>query len=69
MISREDNPGCYDILDAFAEKTGLAALINTSFTRHEEPIVCSPHDAIQAWRESQLDALALGPFLVLREEP
>jgi carbamoyltransferase len=67
VLAPADNPGLYAILDAFAEKTGLPALVNTSFNRHEEPIVCSPHDAISAWRESQLDALVLGPFLVLRD--
>ncbi|MEE2750084.1 MAG: carbamoyltransferase C-terminal domain-containing protein [Myxococcota bacterium] len=68
VLSASDNADYYALLDAFAQRTGLPALINTSFNRHEEPIVCSPHDAISAWKESQLDALILGPFLVLREE-
>ena len=67
VLAPDDNPGLYAILDAFAEKTGLPALVNTSFNRHEEPIVCSPNDAIRAWRESELDALILGPFLVERD--
>ena len=31
---------------------------------HEEPIVCTPEDAIRAFREGRLDALSMGPFLV-----
>ncbi len=66
VVHREDSPGYHRIIRLFAEKTGLPAIINTSFNRHEEPIVCSPFDAIRAWRESDLDALAIGPYLVTR---
>jgi carbamoyltransferase len=31
---------------------------------HEEPIVCSPDDAITAFLQSELDYLAIGNFLV-----
>jgi len=68
IVHREDNPGFYRIIELFKERTGLPAVINTSFNMHEEPIVCSPYDAIRAWRESELDALAIGPFLVTRED-
>jgi carbamoyltransferase len=67
VLRREDNPDFYRILEEFCSATGLPALINTSFNRHEEPIVCSPHNAIRSWRESELDALAIGPYLVLRD--
>jgi carbamoyltransferase len=33
---------------------------------HEEPIVCSPQDAIRAFLLGSLDALVLGPFLAAR---
>jgi predicted NodU family carbamoyl transferase len=39
-------------------------LINTSFNRHEEPIIRAPEEAIVAFRQSNLDLLILGPFLV-----
>jgi carbamoyltransferase len=41
-------------------------LLNTSFNLHEEPIVCTPADAVRAWAEGRLDALWMGPFLVSR---
>lgn len=66
VIRREDNPDYYDILHAYHAKTGISAVINTSFNMHEEPIVCSADDAIRAWQQAELDALVLGPFLVKR---
>jgi carbamoyltransferase len=39
-------------------------VINTSFNMHEEPIVCSPDDAIRAFLQGNLDVLAIGDFLV-----
>jgi len=64
VIRREDNADYYDILDAYHAKTGVAAIINTSFNMHEEPIVCTAGDAIRAWQQAGLDALILGPFLI-----
>ncbi|MDX8390504.1 MAG: carbamoyltransferase N-terminal domain-containing protein [Mariprofundaceae bacterium] len=68
VIRRQDNLGYYDIIAAFHEKTGVPSVINTSFNMHEEPIVCSADDAIRAFLDAELDALILGPFLVLRGE-
>ena len=39
-------------------------MINTSFNIHEEPIVCTPADAIRAFKMGHLDYLAIGSFLV-----
>ena len=64
VLHRHLNPDYYDILDEYHKLTGLSLLINTSFNRHEEPIVCSPQEALSAFVQSQLDVLALGPFLI-----
>jgi len=64
LLRREVNPGYYDILAAYEELSGIPCLINTSFNMHEEPIVCSPTDAVRAFLAGQLDVLAMGPFLV-----
>jgi carbamoyltransferase len=64
IISREQEPFYYDILQRYFEKTGIPSLINTSFNMHEEPIVCSPADAVKAIQSGQMDSLAIGPFLV-----
>jgi len=57
------NPGMYNILKEYHEITGVPLLVNTSFNMHEEPIVCSPEDAVRAFLSSRLDYLAIGPFL------
>ena len=45
---------------------GVAAVLNTSFNIHGEPLVCSPAEAIDVFQRSGADALAIGPFLVSR---
>ena len=64
LVKREINPGYYKIIDEFRKLTGIPTLINTSFNMHEEPIVCTPNDAIRAFKNGHLDYLAIGPFLV-----
>mgnify|MGYP000217847619 CR=1 FL=1 len=54
------------VLGAFEARTGLPALLNTSFNEHRAPIVCTAQDAFDAWRRTGLDALVLGDRLLLR---
>lgn len=68
VLRREDNPEVYAILEAFHARTGVAALINTSFNMHEEPIVCSASDAVRAWQLGHLDALICGNLLCTGEK-
>jgi carbamoyltransferase len=60
LVSARDNPAYYAILREFQRLTGLSSLVNTSFNIHEEPIVCTPEDAVRAFRIGHLDVLALG---------
>ena len=64
----EDNPGYFAILQRFYERTGTPTLINTSYNMHGEPIVCTPDDAIRAFKASGLDHLIVGPFWVSQAE-
>ena len=64
LIDRETNPSYYRIVDEYRKITGLPSVINTSFNMHEEPIVCSPGDALRAFLDSGLDVLALDNFLL-----
>jgi carbamoyltransferase len=68
IVRPEENPEYYSILSAFARRTGVGTVINTSFNMHEEPIVATAADAVKGWRDANLDALVLGPFLVLRDQ-
>ncbi|HEX2228881.1 MAG TPA: carbamoyltransferase C-terminal domain-containing protein [Candidatus Binatia bacterium] len=69
LVRKEDNPGYYRILEKFHKLTRLTSLINTSFNMHEEPIVCTPADAIRAFEQGHLDYLALGNFLLKQAHP
>lgn len=66
LIERSQNPSYYSILENFYKLTGNPTLINTSFNMHEEPIVCSPEDAVRAFLDAELPYLAIGHFLVKR---
>ena len=45
-------------------RSGLGALLNTSFNIHSEPLVCSPTEALRVHDVSGADALAIGSFLI-----
>ena len=66
LLRREVNPLYYDILLAFERRTGVPVLVNTSFNMHEEPIVCSPADALRAFGEGAVDALIMERYVVER---
>ena len=58
-VSRQSEPYIYEILRAYQRKTGLPICINTSFNRHDEPIVCYPEDAIQEFLRGGVDVLVM----------
>jgi carbamoyltransferase len=64
LVSEKGSPGFYRILTEYNKLTGIPTLINTSFNMHEEPIVCTPDDAIRAFLQGNLDYLAIGNFVV-----
>ena len=68
LIRREKHPVYYDIVAQYHKLSGIPCLINTSFNMHEEPIVCTPQDAIRAFLDGRLDILSMGPYLVRARE-
>ena len=63
LVTADSNPSFHKVLNAFQRRTGVSTLINTSFNMHEEPIVCTPYDAVRAFKLGALGVLALGPFI------
>ncbi|MFC5998831.1 carbamoyltransferase [Quadrisphaera sp. GCM10027208] len=55
-------------IEAFAARTGLPVLINTSLNTAGRPMVDDPRDALELFGSAPVDALVLGPHLVLRAE-
>ena len=64
-VTREENPLYYDLISAFHRKTGIPVILNTSFNENE-PIVCTPEEAIDCFQRTRMDVLAIGPYLVTK---
>ena len=60
IIRRDVNPLYHDIVVAFERRTGIPALINTSFNVHEEPIVNRPAECVRALIDRRIDFVATG---------
>ncbi len=56
----------YDLLKCMKNKIGIGVVLNTSFNRADEPIVCTPVDAIRTFVSTDLDALVIGQHIVLK---
>jgi carbamoyltransferase len=66
-VSEKTNPRFHKLLKTFDEKHGSAVLVNTSFNVRGEPIVCAPQDAYLCFMRTDMDALVLGNFILLKE--
>ena len=64
LVTPTSNPSFHHIISEYHRLTGIPSVINTSFNMHEEPIVCTPDDAIRAFLQGNLEYLAIGNFLV-----
>ena len=69
LIDEETNKDYYNILKEYQKLSGLGSIINTSFNMHEEPIVCTPADAIRAFQLGHLEYLAISNFIVSAPDP
>jgi len=65
-VTREANPRYYQLISDFAVLTGVPVILNTSFNENE-PIVCTPQEAIDCFRKTRMDVLYLGNYAVRRE--
>jgi carbamoyltransferase len=64
-VSQKTNPLYWQLIDAFRQLTGVPIVLNTSFNENE-PIVCTPDEAIDCFLRTHMDVLAIGSFLVER---
>jgi carbamoyltransferase len=55
-------------MKVFERKTGCPVIINTSFNVRGEPIVCTAQDAHRCFLATNMDALVLEDFLLLKDE-
>jgi carbamoyltransferase len=65
-VEKEANPGFWRLLHKFGESAPAPILVNTSFNLFGEPLVTDPRSAVRSFYCAGVDALALGPFLVVK---
>ena len=68
-IRRDQNAPYYDVVSAFGRRTGVPVLVNTSFNIRGEPVVNTVAEALRCYFTTDMDALALGPFLLVKAGP
>jgi carbamoyltransferase len=64
-VSEAANGRYYRLIRAFAQRTGVPMVLNTSFNENE-PIVCTPGQALDCFLRTRMDVLVLGPVVIRR---
>lgn len=64
-VDRVANPRYWRLIKAFESITGVPVVLNTSFNENE-PIVCTPTEAVDCFLRTKMDLLVLGNFLIER---
>ncbi len=62
-VTASAQPEFHALISAFRRLTGVGAVLNTSFNVGQEPIVCTPRDALMTFYSSQMDALVMGRWI------
>jgi len=62
-VTRELNQRFYDLIQCFYQLSGVPIVLNTSFNENE-PVVCTPRDAIDCFLNTRIDVLFIGNFVV-----
>ena len=57
------NPRYHELIRTFGEKSGTPVVLNTSFNDNE-PIVCTPDEALNCFERTHMDVIVLGNFLL-----
>ena len=65
-VNRNDNPLYWKLINEFKNLTGVPVLLNTSFNENE-PIVCTPEEALDCFLRTKMDILVLGNFILERQ--
>lgn len=67
-VHADINPRYHALISKFKEKTGCPLVVNTSFNVRGEPIICTPTDAFKSFMGTELDVLAVGNYLLFKED-
>jgi carbamoyltransferase len=64
-VTADTNPRYYRLIAAFREATGVPMVLNTSFNENE-PVVCTPKEALDCFLRTKMDLLVMGSWMVRR---
>jgi carbamoyltransferase len=64
-VYRHTNPRYYALIGAFRDLTGVPMVLNTSFNENE-PVVCTPAEALDCFLRTKMDVLVLGDYVIRR---
>ncbi|WP_440651111.1 carbamoyltransferase family protein [Candidatus Pelagibacter sp. HIMB1495] len=67
-VHMDTNSRYYELISKFKEKTNCPIVVNTSFNVRGEPIVCTPKDAFKCFMGTELDVLAIGNYLLIKDQ-
>jgi len=67
-VEKELNPEYHGVISCFHKLTGVPVIINTSFNIKDEPIVCSPEDAIRCFLGTNIDVLVMDDYIVKKAD-
>ena len=68
VVRKEESPLVWNIINEFKQITGCPVIVNTSFNVRGEPIVCSPLDAYKCFRNTDMDVLVMGSYVIEKEQ-
>ncbi|TLY35813.1 MAG: carbamoyltransferase, partial [Nitrospirae bacterium] len=64
-VNKQAQPLYWRLIKEFENLTGVPVVLNTSFNENE-PIVCTPEEALDCFLRTKMDVLAIGPFVITR---
>jgi carbamoyltransferase len=64
-VARSTNPRYHQLISDFERLTGVPVVLNTSFNE-DEPIVCTPEEALNCFQRTRMDVLFLGNYMLQR---
>jgi len=65
-VDDQTNPRFAKLLRAFKQLTGHGLVVNTSFNVRDEPIVCSPQDALRCFHQTEMDVLIMENYFITK---
>jgi carbamoyltransferase len=65
-VERAANPRYWRIIKEFEQLTGVPVVLNTSFNENE-PIVCTPAEAVDCFVRTRMDALVIGNHVARKD--